>query len=115
MPPWLCATHTSSRIGGIASRVSIMRSRIFPTTGPLPCVTSRRFLAPMSGSSAFAALAATASCSSVVPRMLSGCVALPPIATSSASGIATPQRFRWTASTAASASSVCRTASARAL
>ena len=38
MPPWLCATQTSSRIGGMRSRVSAWRSRIFPTTGPLPCV-----------------------------------------------------------------------------
>src|ERR1051326_6378288 len=34
--------ETSSRIGGTCSLVSIMRSRIFPTTGPFPWGISRR-------------------------------------------------------------------------
>ena len=87
MPPWLCATQMSSGMGGMRSRVSAWRIRILPTTGPLPWVITSSLSSSASGSSERAVRAAMIFCSSAVPRISSGCVALPPTATTRRLGL----------------------------
>src|SRR5690242_13942271 len=80
MPPWLCATQMSSDIGSTRCRAIDWRIRILPTTGPFPCVMINSLPSSITGNNASPSLAATSTCSDGVPRMPSGCVALPPIA-----------------------------------
>jgi hypothetical protein len=81
IPPWLWATQMSKGMGVILSRVKVCRISILPTTGPLPCVMMSSLSNIVNGNKALAVIFAMAFCSSDVPSISSGCVALPPMAT----------------------------------